>query len=118
MTLRDLPSVREEAEKRANDIHLRLFGRPTDGERLAQWREAHLDLLTDLSRADSRDAVARLVAEKVPNLQAWEVTAGCESGGGRLNMVLRACGMPEVDRWEPDPTPVDALRLIASKVLA
>ena len=74
--------------------------------------------MTDLSRADSRDAVARLVAEKVPNLQAWEVTAGCESGGGRLNMVLRACGMPEVDRWEPDPTPVDALRLIASKVLA
>lgn len=79
--------------------------------------ETEMALLSDLSRPASRDAVARLVAEAAPNLRSWEVTAGCDHGGGRLNMVRRTCGLPELGRWEPDPPPAEALALIALAVL-
>lgn len=127
-----LPALRNLAEDEARDIwtrHVRLFALhlpdmqtvadPNDAsDGFFVTVEAQVERLADLSRRASRRAVADLVAEAVPNLQAWEVTAGCECGGGRLNMVLRACGLPELSRWEPDPVPSEALTLIALAVLS
>ncbi len=130
--LRNIPAIRKAAEEQARDflasadVAFRAAGWDTEmihgGEDYADdalrlFADAFLNLLCDLTRPASRDAVARLVAERVPGLQAWEVVAGCECGGGRLQMVLRYCGMPMLDRWEPDPTPVEALTPIATHVL-
>ena len=132
--LRNIPAIRKLAEEQAREHHEALSAEinhrdlatqaptlPEWGIMSPSWREYRINaavaLLCDLTRPASRDAVARLVAERVPGLQAWEVVAGCECGGGRLQMVLRCCNMPMLDRWEPDPAPVEALTLIALHVL-
>ena len=129
-TLRNIPAIRKAAEVEARVRQDALADRwpsmdncpPPTWASMGRDEQEFLidveaDLLADLTRPPSRDAVARLVAERVPGLQAWEVVAGCECGGGRLQMVLRYCGMPMLDRWEPDPTPVEALSAIALHVL-
>lgn len=63
--LRNVAAVRRLAEERAQAFHRAVFGRFADGSRKTQWVEAQLDLLCDLARPESRDAVVRLVAEKV-----------------------------------------------------
>ena len=83
MTLRDLAPVRALAAERARDVHdaavraikARHFGSYAQSLIDAlppMWVDvdAHLDLLTDLTRPDSRDAVARLVAAKV-GIECW-----------------------------------------------
>lgn len=78
MTLRDLPPVRALAEERAREVHdaavraikarhLGSYAQSIVDTLPPMWVDvdAHLALLCDLSRPDSRDAVARLVAAKV-----------------------------------------------------
>lgn len=77
-TLRDIPAVRAEAERRARVRRDALAGRwpsmeecppPTWAVMAPAEREylidVELDLLADLTRPASRDAVARLVAERL-----------------------------------------------------
>ena len=76
MTLRDLPPVRALAEERAREhytMRMTIAGPAYGGipwEQVSDYQRglseaAHLALLADLSRPDSRDAIARLVAAKV-----------------------------------------------------
>lgn len=122
-----LPALRDYAEAEERDFYS--LDVSVRGTSLGRWERmdnevkhicvtARLALLSDLSRRSSRRAVADLVADAVPNVQAWEVSAGCECGGHRLNMIRRACGLPELSRWEPDPAPAEALTLIALAVLS
>lgn len=112
--LRDLPAVRAEAERLANEFHARLFGRATDGQRLDAWREAHLDLLCDLTRPASRDAVARLVAAKLGWLFGALVN-DLESGrAATMAALFREVG---VATTSTTTDPAEALRLIATHVL-
>lgn len=59
-----LPALQRLAKEQANEAHRCLYGRPADGSRLEEWTAAHLSLLADLSRPASRDAVARLAANR------------------------------------------------------
>ena len=74
LDLRNVPAVRKLAEDRAREAH-NLFARFTWGVEDG-WTElddgaqatlvcVHLALLCDIQRPDSRDAIARLVAERV-----------------------------------------------------
>ena len=132
-TLRDIPAIQAESERLAReflgsaDAAFRAAGWDTDtihgGEdytedALRLFAAAHLDLLTDLTRPASRDAVARLVAAKVPGLQAWEVIAGCSVYGPSMDVVMNWCGVPIGTRPTADNfDPATALSLIAIAVL-
>lgn len=92
--LRDIPAIRKLAEERARDIwtaNVKYFqaagwditidpGEAPTGFGLTI--EAQIDLLSDLSRPDSRDAVARLVAAKV----------GIECGATAPDFARFVCG--------------------------
>lgn len=65
------------------------------------WIAAHLALLCDLSRDASRDAVARVVAQRIA-WPAWEV-AKAEDNWTTLVALCRKVGIPEPARWEPHP---------------
>ena len=58
-------------------------------------------LLCDLSRDASRDAVARVVGERIA-WPAWEV-AKAEDNWTTLVALCRKVGIPEPARWEPHP---------------
>lgn len=101
--LRTLPAIRAEAERLARDflgaadVAFRAAGWDTDlihgGEDYAEdalrlFAAAHLDLLCDLTRPASRDAVARLVAEKVGLVR-----------GATAPILLRIKGMDPSTIW-------------------
>lgn len=131
--LRDVAAVRRLAEERAQAFHRAVYKRPTGGTRLDEWVEAQLDLLCDLARPESRDAVARLVAEAVglecgataPAFErvddpAWMLVVwkdgSCPSHYfvDEVTLMGHYTNVPGID----DVTdPVEALRLIALHVL-
>ncbi len=148
--LRDIPAIRAEAERLAAEHHTalaRVINRSdldTQAPTLPAWEhlspsyremrvEAHLDLLCDLSRPASRDAVARLVAAKVgmfchdtaplferhgadwkmvgPNGQAWWFV----TGGHPWLSLYGATGWTIIADLSPDFQ--EAIRAIALHVL-
>ena len=128
-TLRDIPAVRALAEKQARDIHnatVRVirerypnhYGQSLLDALPPMWADvdAQLDLLWDLERPASRDAIARLIAEVI-GWDAFDVTKAVESSAEMLAGLYRVAGLPELPRWEPVPPPAEALRLIAIAVL-
>ena len=74
--------------------------------------EAHLSLLSDLDRPESRDALARLVAS-AEGLDVWEVHALLE-GEADYEWTWPASEWPEEARTMP---PREALPIIALHVL-
>jgi hypothetical protein len=78
--------------------------------------DAHLSLLCDLTRPASRRELAAMVAERI-GWDAFDVTRAVESSTAMLAGLYRAAGLPELPRWEPAPTPAEALTLIAISTL-
>jgi hypothetical protein len=133
-----LPALRKRAEEEARDIwdrHVRLFRdagwdvteRPTltpvDGDEPRDVSDAYeitvvaqLERLADLSRPESRRELAAMVAERI-GWDAFDVTRAVESSTAMLAGLYRAAGLPELPRWEPAPTPAEALTLIAISTL-
>jgi hypothetical protein len=77
---------------------------------------ANLALLCDPSRPASRRELAAMVAERI-GWDAFDVTRAVESSTAMLAGLYRAAGLPELPRWEPAPTPAEALTLIAISTL-
>ena len=114
--LRDLPAIRAEAERVASalleavHLHHGLMSDHTEGCVV----EAHLDLLCDLTRPASRDAVARLVAKR----SGWDIgTLITDLESGQPSTLARLCQKAKI----PNPGlilgPAKALRLIAIATL-
>ena len=72
-----------------------------------------LNLLCDLRRPASQDAVCRLVAERV-GWDGFDVTKSIEVSAGMLDGLRRAVGLSELPRWEPVPGPAEALSMIVT----
>lgn len=117
-TLREIPAIRALAGRQTADLvdalhaHRGMLSDHTEGALV----EAQLDLLWDLERPASRDAIARLIAEVI-GWDAFDVTKAVESSAEMLAGLYRVAGLPELPRWEPVPPPAEALRLIAIAVL-
>lgn len=75
------------------------------------WISARMSLLCDLTRPASRDAVARLVANRL-GWCADEVIAACERDWPKLRALWRSAGLPELPRWEPQPPAPEALAAV------
>ena len=117
-TIRNHPDIRAVAEERAR-IRFETFYRLNQPEPAALWvdlspsyREEHiaveLDLLTDLSRPDSFDALVRVLAKRV-DWSADDVHGALNRYWQRLANLYLLCGLPEPERHEPTPQPVAAL---------
>lgn len=115
MTLRDLPPVREEAEKRAREFLNALSGPAVTWEAMPDTPESrrikerhvetHLRLLTDLSRPDSRDAIARLVADWI-GWEHWQIGQAIADGGDDWILLCNTVG---ADWTTMETTPKDDL---------
>jgi hypothetical protein len=140
MTLRDLPPVRALAEERAKRLHAteraiiieeangRSAAPPWDdafGTNRAFWIRAQIDILCNLrDNADSRDAVARLVAAKVgADLSGgivYTLTQRTEGGRKIKTWVVCDCNGDDfpvlADTKIMDP--IEALQVMALAVLA
>ena len=138
MSLHTIAAIRTLAEERAREFYDHAFSdydaegfRKLRGKERARWILAFHKQLCDLTRPDSRDAVARLVAAKVgiecgataPELR--QVTVALPSETESIGWALLGAPGEQYlffDRNVPGISaitdPADALRLIASKVIA
>ena len=109
-TIRPFPELREYAEEEARDCHNRFASltwgvadgwSELDDDAQATLLRLHVDRICDLTRPASRDAVCRLVGERI-GWPAWEV-AKAEYGWSTLIALHRKVGLPDPGRWEPHP---------------
>ena len=124
MSLHTIAAIRTLAEERAREFYDHAFSdydaegfRKLRGKERARWILAFHKQLCDLTRPDSRDAVARLVAPRI-GWDAFDVTKAIEVSTGMLAGLYRVAGLPELPRWEPVPSPAEALARVAIAVLA
>ena len=116
MTLRDLPPVRALAEERAREhytMRMTIAGPAYGGipwEQVSDYQRglseaAHLALLCDLTRPDSRDAVARLVADWI-GWEHWQIGQAIADGGDDWILLCNTVG---ADWTTMETTPKDDL---------
>lgn len=75
-----LPALRKLAEEQAKALHRIMFGRAPGGERLLAWTEAHLALLSDLTRFASRWELAALIGARLGR-EPVDVLQAIQNGG-------------------------------------
>lgn len=128
--LRDIPAIRAEAERVARDYYLAQGGHPLDwdswidGVERQQRTKAHLDLLADLTRPASMDAVARLVCAGtgfsvgmlLTDLEPQDYSCYGQPHDG-IERLSRSFGVTFPASSAPFTDTIEALRLIAIHVL-
>ena len=118
-----LPALRRLAESHAREIYEATATREL--EPVVHWEDSsfteiqidvHLRLLADLSRPESRDALARLVADRI-GWGAFNVTRAIERDPAILEALYRAAGLPEPPRGRTAPPPAEDLATVAVAIL-